>query len=376
MPFASTYSLLILIECKHYKAKSVPVGDIEEFFQKVQQVASGNRKAILASNAAFDAGTRTFAASNGIGLLRYSEPANAKWELYRPPILEGQLRGAKEADRVRLGLSLQAVPDHSLHLFMQCEMLLTSSFLAFLQELTTPALSPEELRSCRNPVQMGKNIVPYLESKAIEGVTIELLQKFGYTEGPVSLQRLCEMEESKSGLKVILNEPFPSPFDDLLINPPLGKITFSPLEIKIFSQPEPNVGRERYTLAHELGHYYLGHSRYFAGEYCDDLDFTLRELAQWDEIVRLEYQANYFASCLLMPAKQFLSDFQKTAAQFDIRNRGYGPLYVDNNPWNVQNFYNLTGVLMQLYQVSRKAVAIRLETLSMLNDQRNAPARQ
>ena len=76
------YFMLMLIECKNYK-HTVPVNDIEEFFAKVQQVGAANAKAVIASTNSFQQGTLKFAKSKGIGVLRYSDPQNYKWELRR-----------------------------------------------------------------------------------------------------------------------------------------------------------------------------------------------------------------------------------------------------------------------------------------------------
>jgi len=78
------YSALVLIECKNY-SHPVPVDDVEEFYSKVQRVAAANAKAVIASTAPFQSGTRSFAKSKGIGLMRYFGNENFKWELKRSP---------------------------------------------------------------------------------------------------------------------------------------------------------------------------------------------------------------------------------------------------------------------------------------------------
>src|SRR5262245_5132829 len=83
-PGAREYSLLVLVECKNY-ANAVPVDDAEEFFSKVQQVSGANVKAVLASTASFQSSARSFAKSKGMGLLRYFDKSNFKWELLRSP---------------------------------------------------------------------------------------------------------------------------------------------------------------------------------------------------------------------------------------------------------------------------------------------------
>ncbi len=96
LPGATDYSMLMLIECKRY-THAVPVDDAEEFFTKVQQVAAANAKAVIASTASFQSGTRAFAKSKGIGLLRYFDATNFKWELRRSPSA-----GARDRSRRRV----------------------------------------------------------------------------------------------------------------------------------------------------------------------------------------------------------------------------------------------------------------------------------
>jgi len=84
LPGQSTYSILILIECKNYN-HAVPVDDAEEFFAKIQQISGANTKGILASTNSFQEGTLNFSKSKGIGLLRYFNQSDFKWLLTRSP---------------------------------------------------------------------------------------------------------------------------------------------------------------------------------------------------------------------------------------------------------------------------------------------------
>ena len=59
MPGQTAYSMLIIIECKNYN-HPVPVDDAEEFYGKVEQIAGGNGKAIIASTSAFQKSTHNY----------------------------------------------------------------------------------------------------------------------------------------------------------------------------------------------------------------------------------------------------------------------------------------------------------------------------
>lgn len=123
-------------------------------------------------------------------------------------------------------------------------------------------------------------------------------------------------------------------------------------------------------MAHELGHYFLKHSKYMRGEQIDETDLEVdepRELGIKD-LTRMEWQANYFASCLLLPQKQFVTDFFAATEAFGLRDRGFGPLYVDDQRCNVQAFFNVTGILKLKYRVSRQVVKLRLKKLGLLTE--------
>jgi len=53
-----------------------------------------------------------------------------------------------------------------------------------------------------------------------------------------------------------------------------------------------------------------------------------------------------------------------------IADKGFGPLYVDDQPCNLQNFDFVTGRMVQKYGVSHTAAKIRLQSLGLLWDAR------
>lgn len=371
MPGATEYSMLMLIECKHYSSP-VPVSDIEEFFSKVQQVAAANCKAVLASNAAFQSGTQKFAKSKGIGLLRYFDASDFKWSLYRSPSASVRTGTAKESENVNEGLSVQSYASHVFDLYMQSPNLETNSLWDFVDDLVRNTdLPSKQLLAIANTNGRPSNQVPYLTNEELETKSLGILHENGYSEGEVSLDDICVRETRLTGLSVIRNaQANPEQFS----NPVLGRITFVPLEICIYEQEVPNRGRERFTLAHELAHYLLGHSKYIASESCDDEDFSLTRsgAALGPDIARMEYQANYFASCILMPKASFVDDFWRMIRALYITDKGFGALYVDDQPCNLQNYEKVTRELMGRYGVSRTAAAIRLESLGLLRDVRTS----
>ena len=148
----------------------------------------------------------------------------------------------------------------------------------------------------------------------------------------------------------------------------LGRILFESSEIQVFTSMHPNRGRERFTLAHELGHHFLKHGRYMIRESCDESDFSgfLSGIKDKSDITKLEFQANYFAASLLMPKTNFIRDFWEFANDIGLINRGFGALFNDNQPCNQKNYMSVTTKLMLRYGVSRIATDIRLASLGLL----------
>ena len=68
-----------------------------------------------------------------------------------------------------------------------------------------------------------------------------------------------------------------------------------------------NTGRKNFTLAHELGHFALQHYLHTASFYCNENDITEENKAISDQ----EKEANYFASCFLLPKERVRKKFIK-----------------------------------------------------------------
>lgn len=362
---SNKHSFLILIECKNYKSP-VKVEEIEEFFAKVQQVAAANSKAVVATSSSFQSGAQTFAMSKGIALLRYFDPKSHHWVLHRSPSTSVYGTGADTQAEAKQALSQEDFKSRFFDIYFQSTSRATNSLFEFAEDIANEAgFTQSQIRRAFNPQNKSVGIVPFLEKTELEEQSKEILDRIGHSEKEVPLNRICALEEERTGLVVKTNEP---------ANPghPLGEISFSPLQIVIYRNNEQNTGRDRFTLAHELAHHFLGHGKYMVKDAFNEEDLSLeRATLQASAIARLEFQANYFASSLLMPRINFIKDFQTLASNLGLINRGHGALYVDDQPCNIQNFKIITDNLMKHYAVSRKAVAIRLESLEILNDNRS-----
>lgn len=76
----------------------------------------------------------------------------------------------------------------------------------------------------------------------------------------------------------------------------------------------PEMGRKRFVMAHELGHYEL-HSQESPAISCDEDDFY-----KWNQQSHLEVEANYFAGELLMPEEMFRSRISRKELSAELLN--------------------------------------------------------
>ncbi len=118
-----------------------------------------------------------------------------------------------------------------------------------------------------------------------------------------------------------------------------------------------NAGRRHFTIAHELGHYFLCHE--LKNGQCFDADILEDDTA----VDVIECEANYFASCLLMPESKiksaFLSMLQRSR-KAKIKNF----LHVQSNyTWGI--WCGFKDDLMKRYGVSEAALRYRLSDLGL-----------
>jgi hypothetical protein len=78
------WSLLIVVECKNYN-HMVPVDDLEEFVEKLNQISGKDVKGYVFTKVGFQKGALKYAASKGIALARLLPDDQVEWILQRTP---------------------------------------------------------------------------------------------------------------------------------------------------------------------------------------------------------------------------------------------------------------------------------------------------
>lgn len=370
LPGQDRYSLLFLIECKNY-GHSVPVDDVEEFFAKIQQVSGANAKGIVVSTNSFQNGALKFAKSKGIGLLRYFSKESLEWVLTRSPSsMVSAAHATSEWSNTYHALHDEDYHSRYFDFYGYVNETYTVSSNQFFSSLARDGSDQDFIKSLSNiqqPIQESRLLVPYMEKQKIEELSVSILSKIEYTSGPVPLENICKLLENLSGLVVKRNVKLHEGI--------LGQISFGPDIIAIDDSQTSTPERSRFTLSHELGHFALEHHRFVVRESChdEDMDTENSGAVNLKDVRRMEWQANYFASCLLLPKEQFERELFKQAQLNELYDRGYGLLFLDNQKCNIDTFYDVTTPLMKKFQVSRSVIKLRLLKLGFLNDAQQLP---
>ena len=136
-----------------------------------------------------------------------------------------------------------------------------------------------------------------MTNNQIENIVNEVLQKYVVKGGAhKQFQKIIKMEKIKFKEVNSANYNFVGAFTKgnnnqlyIMVNKNIG-----------------NEGRRNFTIAHELGHYFLKHRLKINAFYCFDNEI-LEDNTLQDNI---ENEANYFATCLLMPEDKITKAFK------------------------------------------------------------------
>lgn len=120
-----------------------------------------------------------------------------------------------------------------------------------------------------------------------------------------------------------------------------------------------NIGRRNFTIAHELGHYFLKHSMHDNMFFCSDDAITEESIAAND----IEREANHFASCFLMPEQSLKAAFLaqlKNSKRAKIKD-----FLCVKNDYTFSIWCGIRGELMKRYGVSEAALRYRLKGMRL-----------
>ena len=175
------------------------------------------------------------------------------------------------------------------------------------------------------------------------------------------------------GVRFIFTEPLGKTSRGKVI---LGSCHFPSRTIQVDPSLLSNGPRFNFTLAHEIGHLVL--HRKLKLDF-SELDTPIGHIQDNRSHIRvsrrpartprdwLEWQADYFASALLVPRTTVRQAIAEKQAELGV-NRRLGVLYLDHQPMNRYTYQAVLRHLQLVYQASRTVLNIRLKHLGLLED--------
>lgn len=362
-------SLVCVIECKNY-SHSVPVNDVEEFYAKIDQILGKNTKGILVVNGALQEGAIRYAKAKGIAVLRISENTNPAWISYRE---------SKDSEICDDEICLTELTEQNIVLNTGCVGIANGQYFRNIEKLFVEIIGKNEsFNDNRNQGKHNSIIIPYISKEDIEDRVNHIVDDIRRQYSVFNM--LLTTDDIKSYLLDVVGYTL---VDDLNLGyssskqEVLGSINYRLKNIYVSKSLDSNNGRKRFTIAHEIGHLIL-HEEIFNqnGEFYDEYDSYFDNDDQVvDGISRMERQSNIFASLFLLPELPLLNYVEEICNEYDIRNRGHGMLYLDNQNCNLTNFNLVTSKIMNQFGVSRWATELRLKHVGILIDNRKKPNR-
>lgn len=231
------------------------------------------------------------------------------------------------------------------------------------------------------PLRYDKNGVPRLTRYDLERRTSNFLSKFAAH---------CLDKPIYTPVATIAHELQARGFAKFIFNVELGQIrgrkirgSFEQATNIVRIDVSLNVGSPQFnfTLAHEIGHLVM-HRRVDLAAFDapesiikdHDRHLVLEMGASTQPRALLEWQANKFASSLLLPCETFPSAVRSIQGQLGI-TRNVGQVYCYHDQVLDKDYRELLHRLGAIYEVSRSVVRIRLQELNLLVEQRSSGRR-
>lgn len=322
-PDAIKPTILCIIECKNYSNHSVPVDDLEEFSYKLQNIKGYTPKGIVITNNKFQSGAFKVAENTGIMLIEVDE------------------------DNYTIVLRKN----------LKSHMIEEIDFDNKIREIIENALLPKKIEGLKK-----------LNSANIETIANEFLNSFNsdilnYALA-TPLNGIVEYLKSEKSVQVETSN-----IVDNFNNNVLGYYDLSNQKILINNSIIDTI-QYPFVLAHEIGHYVL-HSNLKINQTIynnfKDIQFSFFEQSYGirNEKNWIEWQANCFASCLLMPKKSIL--LRLVAIQKELGISKQGSIYLDNQNCNKKDFREIIKYLSDFFGVGKISIEYRLNDLGLIH---------
>ena len=319
---AKDYSLVYFIECKSGKSKStkVPIDDIEEFHEKVRQVSGLNCKAVMITDKSFGKTTFTYARNKGVMLIEVKENS-----------YEVKLHTKNQQNQDK---NITKIDDK-------------------IQKLVTNLFLPNKITGLKK-----------LSGESINQITTVIIDEYVKTHDVFSIRDLVLFIQKKYKIKIDLSKD--------LQRVKGAKIDgYYDVKNKVIYIDKYAAKSERFAfvVGHELGHYFL-HSNLKVNQSIynnfEDSQYNLslkkhelKNPKHW-----IEWQANKFSACLMLPKNIFIIEFVKCREDMGISSPH--TMYLDKQVCNQLDYFNTVNRLAMKFRVSKMFIQNRIEELNLI----------
>ena len=360
---ADRYSHLCLIECKDY-SHPINVKELIKFVGDINSVSGKNVKGIFIVTNKLQKAAKAYAESHGLMVIYVDSKGQSKMILYNAKRnksllnTDGAVRGFSE--------KLDQLADISDYYNQGLGGIDDLGWEINLSNFLTKVLNHGiQWRQPDNYVQGAQ----CRSAKLIEQITSEIITDFdpsilhGYKGLPM-IEFMAYVSE-KYNVKIVTDQAIP------LVK---GKKINGYIDLteKVIHIDNCLVGTPQFNfvLAHEIGHYIL-----HFGFSMNQLVYDTWHDSEYDKVLGkhvlinakhwIEWQANRFAACLLLPHKSLLA--QTIIYQINNGINGHrGTIYVDHQQCNQQTFDLMQGQFTEYFGVSNATLEHRLSDLGIL----------
>lgn len=343
--------LYVIFECKNHKRK-IEERYVTDLSDKLNRLFDNSAKGVMVVSSALQKGAEHLALYRHIGIVKYDENGFDAIAERKGGLCVGN-------HFVKMQLYQNSSPIKSL----KFSAYLDGKFFGTIDQLLNH-IDPIQSDDCEHTDDMIVDSVSFFTQEEIRKSAQTTLNLIDYKDGSVDLVKICatlsiDLQFIDQDIQNCENEQI------------LGRANFDRKSIHIY--PHVNKQRERFTIAHEIGHICLNHGKYLRSETIVEKDLFIDSAeANSFNYAWLEFQANEFASELLLPEKVFKGMTHIYKEKLEIKSRE-SYIYVDDQYCNYTPYNELLSMLSTYFDVSKQAIEVKLKKLGRLNDKRKSP---
>tara|TARA_R110002020_G_scaffold150446_1_gene327148 strand:- start:10587 stop:11894 length:1308 start_codon:yes stop_codon:yes gene_type:complete len=340
----------VVFECKNHQ-RPIEDKNVRVFSDQVRSVFGQAAKPLVVTSSRLQSGAESVAKNRGLGIVKFDENGI-------DVVVDRAVGGWAENRFIQTQIFAGNRKPKTLK-FAAC--INGRYFGSFDQMLRSIEYIPTDERA--DNADKKDNSVEFLPDAIIQDAAQNALSLVKYSCGEVDVEALCRV--------LNLNLSYSDrALQDADGNTILGSANFGTRSIEI--NQHGNRHRERFTVAHEIGHFVLRHDKYLRSESIVEQD--LFEEVEKDEAFnyeRLEYQANLFASMLLLPEAEFLDAVGALRSKFETFGRAFGYIFVDDQPCNYLPYNRMLAELSDQFGTSKQVIEIKMKRANLLTDHRS-----